>query len=409
MMNKPDYIAKECSFCGLPENDESIDRMLEGNNGVVICNKCIQNSIHFINSEHSISTENIPKPSKIKAFLDKYVIGQEEAKRALSIAVYNHFKRILHKDIIDPDVELDKSNIMLVGGTGTGKTLLAKTLARILNVPFTIADATSMTEEGYVGDNVETMLQSLILNADGDIEKAQSGIIYIDEIEKKARKLGANVSISRDVSGEGVQSALLKLIEGTTVTVQPVGQRKHPHQNHLRINTVNILFILGGAFNGLSDIIAARLAKKNIGFLSEKNTTDSKIREAELLKQVTHKDLINFGIIPELAGRIPVLVTLNELNVNDLCKVLIEPKNSIVKQYIELMKMDNVELSFKKEALEIIAKEAIKSDTGARGLRTIVEKIMHNIMFEAPSSGSYIIDKSYVNKVLKIGEKYGKY
>jgi len=399
-MNKPDYIVKECSFCGLPENDASVVRMLEGNNNVIICNNCIQSSIHFINSEHSINTNNIPKPSKIKAFLDKYVIGQEEAKRVLSIAVYNHFKRIMHKGIIDPDVELEKSNIMLVGNTGTGKTLLAKTLARILNVPFTIANATSITEAGYVGEDVETILQNLLLNADNDLAKAEQGIIYIDEIDKKARKSGANVSITRDVSGEGVQQALLKIIEGDVVNVQLVGQRKHPDQQYIRVDTSNILFILGGAFNGLLDIIAARLAKKNIGFLSEKNTTDSKIREAELLKQVTHKDLIEYGIIPELAGRVPILVTLNELDVDDLCKVLVEPKNSLVKQYTELMKMDNVELSFKKEVLEIIAKEAVKSSTGARGLRTVMEKVMHDIMFEAPSSGSYNINEDYVNKVI---------
>ena len=376
-----------CSFCGKPESE--IKKLLEGG-GNYICDECILFGVQYISDEEPIVSEGLLKPIDIKKFLDNYVISQDKAKTVLSVAVYNHFKRLNHSN---PNVELQKSNIALIGFSGTGKTLLAQTLARILNVPFTIADATSLTESGYVGSDVESIFQPLLTTH--SVEEVEKAIVYIDEVDKKARKSSSNPSLTRDVSGESVQYALLKLLEGSVIDIPNVGKRKHPNEHCTRLDTSNILFILGGAFNGLADIIAERQAKNTMGFLSEKNTVDTKKRENALLQEVTHKDLINFGIIPELAGRIPILATLNDLNVDDLCKILIEPKNSLVSQYKEFLAMDNVELIFEPDALREIAKKANKMGTGARGLRSIMEDLMLSIMFEVPSEN---VEKCIVTK-----------
>lgn len=389
----------KCSFCG--KTQDAVKRIVAGP-GVYICDECISLCKSIIDEEYceedeigyTIDEENVlPKPAEIKKILDQYVIGQEDAKKTLSVAVYNHYKRINSEDEIN-DVEIQKSNVLLLGPTGCGKTLLAQTLAKLLNVPFAIADATTLTEAGYVGEDVENILLKLIQAADYDIELAEKGIIYIDEIDKITRK-SENPSITRDVSGEGVQQALLKIVEGTTASVPPQGGRKHPHQEFLQINTSNILFICGGAFEGLDKIINDRVGKKSIGFgakIESKKEIDKAAVYAELLPQ----DLLKFGLIPEFVGRLPIIATLKELDRDTLIKIVTEPKNALVKQYKKLFELDDVELEFEKEALNIIVDKAIERNTGARGLRSIIEDIMRDIMFEIPSNPK--IEKCIITK-----------
>ena len=380
-----------CSFCGKAQ--ENVRKIVAGP-GVYICDECVDLCESIIEAElyddekagYTLNElNNIPSPKEIKQVLDDYVIGQEEAKKTLSVAVYNHYKRIAHEENANKeDVEIQKSNILLLGPTGCGKTLLAKTLAKILNVPFAIADATTLTEAGYVGEDVENILLKLIQAADGDIPKAEKGIIYIDEIDKITRK-SENPSITRDVSGEGVQQALLKIIEGTIASVPPQGGRKHPNQELLQINTENILIICGGAFEGLENIIKARTGKKSIGFGS-KIESQKEISKYEIFQELLPQDLLKFGLIPEFIGRLPIVATLRDLDKEALIKILIEPKNSLVKQYQKLFEIDGVELIFEQEALEAIVEKAIERKTGARGLRSIIEEIMRDIMFEIPSN-----------------------
>ena len=402
-----------CSFCGKPQ--ENVRKMVAGP-GVYICDECITLCNAVLEEEGILDdeekytladNEKTPSPKEIKAFLDDYVIGQENAKKILSVAVYNHYKRINHeeknKDKKD-EVEIQKSNILLLGPTGSGKTLLASTLARMLQVPFAIADATTLTEAGYVGEDVENILLKLIQAADGDLKKAERGIVYIDEIDKITRK-SENLSITRDVSGEGVQQALLKIIEGTVASVPPQGGRKHPHQELLQINTANILFICGGAFEGLENIIKDRTGEKRIGFGATIESSKD-IDKYKIFEELLPQDLLKFGLIPEFIGRLPIRATLRELDTTALKKILIEPKNALVKQYKKLFEIDGVELEFTDDAIEAIVKKAIELKTGARGLRSIIEEIMTDIMFEIPSNNK--INKCIISSAVVNGKEKPK-
>ena len=400
-----------CSFCG--KTQEGVDKIIAGP-GVYICNECIKVCSSIIEGEvyddaeikYTLNDEKekLPTPAEIKEILDSYVIGQEEAKRTLAVAVYNHYKRIRNPQKDDNDVEIQKSNVLLLGPTGCGKTMLAQTLAKILKVPFAIADATTLTEAGYVGEDVENILLKLIQNADYDIERAEKGIIYIDEIDKITRK-SENPSITRDVSGEGVQQALLKIVEGTIASVPPQGGRKHPHQELIQINTENILFICGGAFEGLDKIIDERTGKKAIGFGAEVKSA-KEIDKYKIYEQLLPQDLLKFGLIPEFVGRLPIIATLKELDRQTLIDIVTKPKNAIVKQYKKLFELDNVELEFEPEALEAIVDKAIERKTGARGLRSIIEEIMRDIMFEIPSNP--LIRKCIITKATVVNKEAPK-